>query len=138
VLLLSSILIAASLANADIRPLLREQGFNGPLNGSEKITYVGHVRQGRDDYQIYTFYGVFRAAAVYHGVNAVIVVLNGSTFVGDYKVDGPTVCQLRRQQVICAVPSPGRVIEFTKDGPPRKIWFDGQVVRLNLGSKFKN
>lgn len=136
-LALPAMLIAASAATADIRPLLHEQGFSGPLNGREKITYAGHIRQGRNDYQLYVYRGVFRAAVVDHGVNRIIVVLNGSTFLGQYNIPMPTECHIRRQRVICDTDSPG-VIEFTRQGPPREVWFDGEVLQFASGDRGKS
>lgn len=132
-LALFTMLAVASVANSDIRPLLRQQGFDGPINGRETITYFGHIRQGRNDYQLYTYHGVFRAAAADHGVNALIVMLNGSTFVGDYKVAMPAECKIRGQEVICNA----GVIEFTRGGPPDQILFDGEAEQIALGTKLK-
>ena len=132
-LALLTMLAAASVANANIRPLLRQQGFEAPINGRETIRYVGHVRQGRKDYQLYTYHGVFRAAAVDHGVNALIVMLNGSTFVGDYRVAMPAKCKVRGPKLICN----SGVVEFTRRGPPREIWFDGEAEKIALGTKSK-
>lgn len=108
-------LVAGSVVTADIRPLLREQGFDGPLNGREEIAYVGHIEQGRNDYRIYVYRGAFRAAAVDHGVNRLIVVLNGSIFLGQYAIAMPTDCRVRGTQVICNTESPEcpGVVEFT-------------------------
>src|SRR4051812_432937 len=117
-LALSTILIAGAVANADIRPVLREQGFEGPLNGRETITYAGNIRQGRDDYQVYTYHGVFRAAVVDHGVNRLIIMRNASTFFGQYYIPLPTRCKVRRQTVVCDTAYPGRVVRFTGSGPP--------------------
>jgi hypothetical protein len=132
-----SLLIAASAVQSDIRPVLREQRFDGPLNGREKIKYVGHITQGRNDYEIYVFRGVFRAAAVDHGVSKLIVILNGSTFFGEYKIAMPTDCKVRGPKVICNAEYPGRVIEFTKQGPPHKIWFDGEVDQIEFGNRMQ-
>src|SRR5690349_4322623 len=122
-----TVLVAGTLANADIRPMLREQGFEGPLNGRETITYVGHIRQGRDDYQIYSYHGVFRAAAVDHGVNRLIIMRNGSTFFGQYYIPMPSRCEIRGQTVECNTTYPGLVVRFTGSGPPSQIWLDGEV-----------
>jgi hypothetical protein len=123
---LLALLAAGSVANADVRPLLREQGFDGPLNGRETIAYVGHVAQGRNDYQIYVYRGVFRAADVDHGVNRLIVILDDSIFEGQYAIPMPADCTVRGQRVICDTESPG-VIAFTRRGPPRETWFDGRL-----------
>lgn len=132
-LALLTLLAAGSAATADIRPLLREQGFYNPLNGREEITYVGHIRQGRNDYQVYVYKGVFRAAVVDHGVNRIIVILNGSVYLGSYPIPMPTECELSGQRVICDTESPGRIIRFTERGPPYEIWFDGEVVHFDFG-----
>jgi hypothetical protein len=132
-LALLTLLAAGSAATADIRPLLREQGFYNPLNGREQIAYVGHIRQDRNDYQVYVYKGVFRAAAVDHGVNRIIVILNGSTYVGSYPIGLPTKCNVRGQRVICDTESPGRVIQFTERGPPYEIWFDSEVLHFDFG-----
>jgi hypothetical protein len=130
---LLALLAAGSAATADIRSLLRDQGFDGPLNGRETIAYIGHIQQGSDDYQLYTYRGVFRAAVVDHGVSALIVILNGSTYFGSYKLSLPEDCETSGQKVVCA----GRpvVIEFTERGPPFQAWFDGDIALLSYGNR---
>ena len=135
-LALFTMLAATSAANVDIRPLLRHQGFYGPINGQETIKYVGHIQQGRKDYQIYLYNGAFRAAAVYHGVNRLIVILNGSIYVGAYDSSDASHCKARGQQVICNTQDTG-VIEFTKHGPPREVQFDGMPETITYGNKLK-
>ena len=132
-LVLLTTLAASFAANADIRPLLQHQGFYAPINGRETIKYVGHIRQGRNDYQVYTYHGVFRAAVVDHGVSDLIIMVNGSTLVGSYKIAMPTDCKVRGQKVVCNA----GVVQFTKRGPPREIWFDGEVDKIELGTKLK-
>lgn len=134
---LITLLMAGSAATADIRPLLRQQGFTHPLNGRETIKYAGHIQQGRNDYQIYTYQGVFRAAVVDHGINALIVIRNGSIFFGEYPIAMPTECKVRQRKVVCETDYPGRVIEFTERGPPDKIWFDGEIVQIEFGDRLK-
>lgn len=135
-MLLALVLAAGSAASADIRPMLREQGFEGPLNGREEIAYAGHIVQGPNDYQIYVYRGAARAAAVDHGVNGVIVILNHSIFLGQYAIPMPAECRVRGQRVICNTESPG-VIEFTRRGPPREIWFDGEILSFTFGDRIQ-
>ena len=130
--LLASI-VAAPAVHGDIRSMLRDQGFSGPLNGRETIEYIGHIRDAGADYRIYSYYGAFRAAAVDHGVSRLIVMRNGSTFFGEYAVAMPVSCKVRARKVICSAGT----IEFTKRGPPEKILFDGEVVAIQLGGKAK-
>ena len=136
---LLTMLVAGSLANADIRPLLREQGFEGPINGRETIKYAGHIRQGRNDYQIYTYFGIFRAAAVDHGRSDIIVILNKSTFLGSYHIGWPRDCEVHGQRVTCDTENPRcpGVIEFTKRGPPAEIWFDCENPRFAFGDNVR-
>jgi hypothetical protein len=138
-LTLLATLVASSVATADIRPLLRQQGFEAPINGREQISYIGHIPQGRNDYQIYLYHGVFRAAAVDHGVNRMIVMLNGSIFFGEYVIDLPRDYKVRGQKVICNTGNPGfpGIITFTKRGPPKEIWFDGEIHGFQFGDKGK-
>jgi len=135
--ILLAMLVAGSAATADIRPLLREQGFGGPVNGRETITYIGHIRARGDDYQLYTYHGVHRAAVVDHGVNALIVILNGSTYFGSYYISLPDDCKAREQEVVCASGRPVE-IEFTKRGPPFQAWFDGEIGLLAYGNRLAN
>ena len=132
-----TLLTASSVGMADIRPLLRQQGFDAPINGRETIRYVGHIPQGRNDYQIYLYRGVFRphAGDVDHGVNRLVVILNGRTLVGTYNSSMPTKCRVRGRRVICNTEGRPSVIEFTERGPPYEILFDGHVEKIVLGSK---
>lgn len=134
---LLTMLAAASMAHADIRPLLRHQGFDHPLNGRETITYAGHVRQGRNDYEIYAYHDVFRAAAVDHGISSLIIVLNGTIYVGHYNMSDPEKCRVHGQKVYCNTDYPGHVIQFTKRGPPYEIWIDGDVDQMSFGNRMK-
>jgi hypothetical protein len=132
---LLTMLAAGSVASTDIRPLLRQQGFAGPINGSEVIKYVGQIDQGRKHYRVYFYRGSFRPvpAGVMHGVNRVIVI-EGSTFVGSYDASLATDCTVRGHKVICNTASPG-VIDFTEGGPPPRILFDGAVEEIAYGDK---
>jgi hypothetical protein len=134
---LAAMPIASSATNADIRPMLREQGFYGPLNGREQIKYVGHITQDSNDYQIYAYHGVFRAAVVDHGVNDLLVIMNESTLLGWYHTSLSTDCKIRGQKVICETEDPNYpgVVVFTKRGPPYEIWFDGDVLSFEYGNK---
>jgi hypothetical protein len=136
---LFAFLVVGSAATADIRPLLREQGFDGPINGRETVKYAGHIRQGRNDYQIYTYFGIHRAAVVDHGRSDIIVILNGSMFFGSYNTGWPTDCTVRGQRVICNTRDPRcpGVIEFTKRGPPAQIWFDCANPTFAFGNKVR-
>jgi hypothetical protein len=121
-----TMVVASSVANGDIRPLLRAQGFEGPINGRERIGHVGDIREGPDSYGVYLYRGVFRAAAVDHGVNRLIVILNGSTFYGAYDASMTRSCMVRARKVICDT----GIVEVTKRGPPDRIYLDGQVEEI--------
>ena len=118
-----TLLTASSVGMADIRPLLRQQGFDAPINGRETIRYVGHIPQGRNDYQIYLYRGVFRphAGDVDHGVNRLVVILNGRTLVGTYNSSMPTKCRVRGRRVICNTEGRPSVIEFSGGASARAI-----------------
>lgn len=60
-------------------------------------------------------------------------MLNGSTFVGDYKIGMPAHCKVRAQNVVCDA----GVVEFTKRGPPHEISFDGEIDKIALATKLK-
>ncbi len=128
---LLTMLIAGSAASSDIRPLLRHQGFVGPINGRETIKYVGEIQAARQHYQIYAYRGVFRAAVVDHGVNRVIVILNGSRLYGTYDASEPLACKVHKRRVTCNV----GVIEFTDRGPPPRVLFDGRPQDIDRGPK---
>jgi hypothetical protein len=113
------------------------RGFYGPINGRETIAYIGHIPQGRDDYQLYTYHGVFRAAVVDHGVNALIVILNGSTYYGSYDLWLPADCKARGQEVMCPNGRPV-VMEFAERGPSFQAWFDGELALLSYGNRLAN
>lgn len=127
---LVSILAAGSLASADIRSILRQQGFPSPLNGRETIDYVGRIRENRNDYQIYLYRGSFKAAVVDHGANWLIVVKNGAAYSGGYRIPMPTRCKIERLKVICNA----GVFEFTRNGPPKRIVFDGEELNFQRGA----
>lgn len=127
--LLMMMLIAGSTEHLDIRSFLAQQGFDGPINGRESISYAGEIEAGRNHYQIYLYHGVFRAAEVDHGVNKLIVMLNGSTFYGSYEASMTKTCAVRGRKVVCD----SGVVEFTDRGPPSRILLDGQVEDIAGG-----
>ena len=133
----TTLLMASSLANADIRPLLRQQGFNAPINGRETIRYVGRIPQGRNDYQIYLYHGVFppHPGGVDHGINRLIVILNGRTLVGAYNAAMPSNCRVRGTKLNCNIDGRPSVVAFTKRGPPYEILFDGQAEKIFYGNR---
>ena len=129
-------LMAATVAQpADIRPILREQGFIWPLNGREQIDYVGHIRQGRRDYQIYFYRGVFlpHPGGIDHYVNRLVVMLNATTYLGAYAAPMPATCRVTGQAVHCDTEFPG-TIQWTERGPPCEVVFDGDVLRFMFGN----
>jgi hypothetical protein len=66
-----------------------------------------------------------------------IVILNGSTYFGNYMISLPHDCKVRRHEVICNTNDrryPG-IVAFTKQGPPRKVWFDGENAVFIFGNK---
>ena len=128
-----ALLVAASVSTADIRPLLREQSFAGSLNGRETIQFVGQMGHGESGYEIYTYRGVHRAAAIDHGVNRLIVIRNRHTLVGTYAGSLPLDCKVRWMTVRCNAGN----IEFTDKGPPRRAYFDGEYQDMDLGLKLK-
>src|SRR3954471_9690038 len=111
-LALFALLFSASTTIADIRSLLREQGFAGPINGRETIIYVGKISEGRNDYQIYLYRGVFRAAVVDHGVNRLIVVRD-KALIGAYDTGMLTKCRVRSERVLCD----NGTVKFGRRGP---------------------
>ncbi|VVT12736.1 hypothetical protein [Erythrobacter sp. EC-HK427] len=117
-------------AGSDVRDFLAEQGFSGPLNGREQIYEAGVVQAGTDAYNIYTFRGVHQPVpgGVDHGVNKILVLRNGNEFLGQYSVSMPSACQVSGRLVECSTGSPPSTFEFTADGPPAEIWFDGEAV----------
>lgn len=128
------IMLAAALGpSTDIRLLLHNQGFTGPINGRESINYVGHIRQGRDDYQVYAYSGLVRAAVIDHGVNRLIVMRNGDTLIGSYDASVRLACSVRGASVVCNA----GVVEFTRSGPPLKVMFDGEPQKMALGNNLK-
>lgn len=133
-LALLPLLAASSLANADIRPILRAQGFPGPINGREILKYAGVIRQNQNDYQIYVFRGVVKAATVDHGINWLILILNGSIYLGGYRIPMPADCGVQEQKIVCRPEAPA-VVAFTNTGPPTKILFDGEVLPFQRGKK---
>ena len=134
---LLTLLTAGSVGGGDIRPILREQGFGAPLQGREQISYAGRIHQGRNNFRIYVYSGIHRAAAVDHGVNRIVVILNHSTYLGSYAIPWPTDCKVRDQSVVCDTEERG-IIEFTRRGPTVEVWFDGEVSRFEFGDWFKN
>lgn len=123
-------MLAAALALAftsnDIRPLLREQCFEWTLARSESdIEYVGDIKTGGRTYSFYLYNGVNPENR--HGINRFIIVLGQSVYLGTYEAGSAHDCRINKQTVVCKADFPGRRIQFTKNGPPREIWFDGEI-----------
>jgi len=67
--------LAVTGPNADIRPLLRAQGFEWTLEKADSnIEHVGYIKQRRRTYSIYLYNGTNRENL--HGINFFIIILN--------------------------------------------------------------
>ena len=122
-----SLLWAASHPPADIRPILRTQGFPAPLDREHStINLIGNIKQGSRIYSVYFYEGWFGQA--HRGINRILVILDRRTFLGDYATTAARDCRIHGQAVVCKTDYPGNRIQFTKNGPPREIWLDGEIL----------
>lgn len=121
----------------DIRFLLQSQDFKPPLDlEHSEISYVGDITQREHRYSIYLYYGTNPESL--HGINRLIVILNGKTYLGDYDSSLTDRCWIKGQSIVCDNESGyGRVVSFTKNGPPLHTNIDGMFVDFEFGPRLK-
>ena len=136
IMLSVSIALALSSVERDIRPLLHSQGFEWTLEKADaEIEYIGDIQQGRRTYRIYLYNAVNRESL--HGINRFIIFLNKTIYLGVYDSGSAHDCRVEKQAVVCEVDYPGRRIQFTRNGPPLRLWLDGDIMTFWLAPRFK-
>jgi len=113
---------------------LRRQGFNGTTDPADvwKLALIGQIRAGGKTYRIYEYEWseAHPRADTAHGGEELIVVSSSGDYVGSY-VSDVDVIKVKGKDILFKCPrSEGDRIEFTKDGPPKHVWFNGQVEEL--------
>jgi hypothetical protein len=136
-MMIQSLLAALALTGAaqDIRPLLRAQHFYWTLKRADtEIKYVGDIKQRRLTYSIYLYSGINRESL--HGINRLIVISNHSTYLGTYDSSLTYRCKTKGQSIICDNDSGyGRIVKFTKSGPPLLTNIDGALVTFDFAPR---
>jgi hypothetical protein len=136
IMLLVSIALALSGVERDIRPLLHAQGFEWTLAKADTdIDYIGDIRKGRQTYSIYLYNGVNRESG--HGLNFFVFIMNRTAFLGVHEAGSAHDCQIDSDALVCKADYPGRRIQFTKNGPPLMLWFDGYYQSMYFAPKFR-
>lgn len=109
-------------------------GFSGPLICSaEDATFepVGNIGSGR--YAIYDYRYRFRAAAVTHGGQR-IVIFKGRDYVGQYVLSPPPFADLAvngADVIVTGGANPGRWVLDFSEGPPHQAFIDGYALNLD-------
>ncbi len=128
-------MIETGQPKADIRNLLQVQDFEWPLSKRySEIRYVGDIKQHRNTYSLYLYNGTNPVSL--HGINWLIVIRDHTHYLGVYHSGSASDCAVKGQAVECKADYPGRRIRFTKNGPPQKIWFDGEIAEFWLSQRF--
>ena len=135
-MLSASIALALSGAEHDIRPLLRSQGFEWTLEKADtNIDCIGDIRKARQIYSIYLYNGINRKSG--HGLNFFVFIMNRTTFLGVHEAGSAHDCQIAKDAIVCKADYPGRRIQFTSNGPPLMLWFDGYYEPMNFAPRFR-
>lgn len=97
--------------------------------------HIGEIKQISGTYSIYLYNAVNRDSR--HGLNFFIFVINKNTFLGVHEAGSAHHCRVGKDAVVCEADYPGRRIQFTKNGPPLMLWFDGYYERFWFAPKLR-
>ena len=118
-----------------LMPTLVAGGFSGSVDCQRDKLSVNHVGQmlefGRT-FEVYSYRYRLRPACtdcVIHGGRRIIFLERGR-YVGQYRSDfvRVTIRNGHLELVQTHSPHEATIVAFTADGPPKKLWVDGEVV----------
>jgi hypothetical protein len=136
----SLVLVSAAPPAAEclngLGPALLAGGFTGSVdcqNDKIFVQNVGKVRKFDRVFQIYSYQYQLKPACAdcaVHGEQRLIFMERGR-YIGQYKPDF-VQATLRNGELVLvpAGPEAPVTVQFTKDGPPRTLWVDGEVIRF--------
>lgn len=119
--------------------VLSDGGYSGSLDCNAvkvDIRKVGTVTVAHDQYAIYDlrYQTVPVAGGVPHGGQRVLIVLNRTTYVGQYALDTPPFHDVSVKGMsifINASPDDGNEIKIDKSGPPASVYLDQDTRDLS-------
>ena len=121
-----------------LRPALEKGGFSGSVDCQKDqlaIRHVGRVRKHGRTFEVYSNRYRLKppcSECAIRGGQRIIFMERGR-YVGQYKSDFVKVTIRSGNLVLVPInPKSGRPVNvvFTRDGPPKRLWVDNEVVQL--------
>jgi hypothetical protein len=130
----SAVSAAAPCLNG-LGPALLAGGFSGSIdceNDHLSVRYVGLVQKFGRTFQVYAYRYRLKPACpecAVHGGQRVIFIERGR-YVGQYKPDFMEVATRHGELIFKPTEGWGDpvTVEFTLDGPPKRLWVGGEVL----------
>jgi len=121
------------ICTAHLTSILESQKFTSSTDSGAKFLYLGKIREGNTCFQLYYYdHTNIHPAQIAHGLQKLIVIRSGETYVGSYLLDAddpvPTVS---RKSLVFDLPvASGNEIPFGADGPPMSVRINGTNLQL--------
>jgi hypothetical protein len=108
----------------------QRQGFRDAVDPKATLTYVGSISTRRSKYVVYRFEVGPENHYTHWGEEVIIATSVGKYYGACGVIDLPRI-RIRGRDVLFSYPkADGNVIRFTKDGPPRRCYLNGQLADM--------
>ena len=121
------------IRTAHLTSILESQNFTSSIDSGTKFLYLGKIREGKTCFQLYYYsHTNIHPVQIAHGLQKLIVIRNGETYVGSYPLDvDDPVPTISRKNVLFDLPvTSGNEIPFGTDGPPMSVRINGTNLQL--------
>lgn len=122
------------LRTSSVISILRHQGFSSSTDSGTELTYVGDIREKTALYSIYYYnHTTVHPVQVAHGIQALIILKNNKTYVGNYELESDDpIPKISGTDILFDLPaSMGNRIHFDANGPPATTWVNGMNPTLD-------
>lgn len=113
--------------------ILTSQGFTSSTDAGTQLTYIGRICGGSACFEVYYYdHTNIHPVQIGHGIQKLIILKNGTTYVGSYLIDvDDGVPSASGTAVQFKLPAGrGNLIPFGKNGPPLSAWINGSNLTL--------
>jgi hypothetical protein len=112
--------------------LLKQAGHLGKFKcDGTSFRFLGRIESAADNYLVYDFRFLFKAAAADHGGQRLIIFDRNGRYLGQYAFYSRPLADIAVEgsSVRLTVPGETRAIDFSP-GPPPSIYFDGDTQKF--------